>query len=87
MRQFLAVIGILALAVAPGHARDGRENRMAAKSRAGQTARGVGARWVPRLARNDAPLAATGLIPVAIDSETGELYCVNAKCGGPAKRG
>jgi hypothetical protein len=85
MKQLLAVMGILALAVAPGHGRDGRDTRMAAKSRTGLTERGPAARKV----RGAELLAATGTVPVpiAIDSETGELYWVKPRSAGRKMQG
>ncbi len=73
MKQLLAVLGILALAGSLGHARDGRETRVAAKTRTGSPERGIRTGQVYARRRDD---GLTVSAPIAIDSETGELYCV-----------
>jgi hypothetical protein len=86
MKQLFALAGLMTLAVAPGHARDYREARVTAKARAWQLQRGVcayGARAAGH--RADAPRTAA-VAPVAIDSETGELYTPPAAPAGQQTR-
>ncbi len=83
MKQLLALIGILALAGSLGHARDGRETRVAAKTRTGSPERGISTGQVYARRRDD---GLTVSVPIAIDSETGELYCVQGSTAAQIKR-
>ncbi len=84
MKQLLAVIGILALTGSLGHTRDGRETRVAAKTRTGSPERGISTGQVYARRRGDGPAVS---VPIAIDSETGELYCVQSSMAAQIRRG
>lgn len=91
MSHLLVLLGILALAAAPCHARDCREMRVMAKPRTGPSERGqfgaqLGGNALPRNGEPENGAAESDAVPVAIDSETGEVYWVQPGQGLTRKK-
>ncbi len=81
MKRISAVVGFLTLAVVAGQGPDHRAGRLPAAQRDG-AARGMRTAQAGAERRVDAPTGTNSLVPVAIDSETGEPCCISARQAG-----
>ena len=86
MKLMIAVMGIMALAVAPGQARELRDVRAPAKARLKAAERYALVMQRLRSARPESAITTTSMVAIAIDSETGEQYFVNGRQANLLKR-
>ncbi|HKB58885.1 MAG TPA: hypothetical protein VKC56_02455 [Gallionellaceae bacterium] len=81
MKRISAVVGFLTLAMVAGQGPDHRATRLPAGQRDG-AARGIRTAQAGADRRADVPTGTNTLVPVAIDSETGEPCCISARQAG-----
>ena len=88
MKLMIAMMGIMVLAMAPGHARELRDVRIPAKTRLKAAERYALGLLRQRSERREEEMVytTTSLVPVAIDSETGEQCFISGRQAGLLKR-
>lgn len=87
MKLMIAMMGIMVLAMAPGHARELRDARVPVKTRLKAAERYALTLLRLRSERRDSAVNTTSsLVPIAIDSETGEQCFVSGRQAGLLKR-